>query len=364
MRFVGVVLFAFFIGVLVFVPHADSGYATLPKMAEAPEVTAVERAVSAFAASWTTTITTTKHTTTKPTTITPLTPVDPNDTAIKHSPSLTPSQIDSILTSYGSPAVGTGQTFYNEGIKHGIDPAWAVAFFIHESSAGTAGAAVDTKNMGNIICTPGYTCIDRFRSYATWEEGIADWYTLIDTEYVGGRGLTSINDVIPIYAPSFENDIGGYQNVVTATVAGWRRASTPVIAGTRTTILSSMPKPSAQYNDWNCAYWDWQRNGSDCRHYGTDYPASAGTVVRVTDHCLFINSVDVSDYGGGFVRCTLPTGDLYLGHLQNIRRFTQGDVLPAGTIVGEVGGPYPQTSGPHVHVQLTVKGKIVDWEQT
>ncbi len=151
------------------------------------------------------------------------------DYNLQGPPSLTPDQIERILKAYGSPAVGTGHDWYNLGLKYGIDPAFAVAFFIHESGAGTnpnwAGlkpGGQTTHNVGNIICAGYPSCYGRFRDYATWAEGIEDWYRLIDVEYIQGRGTKTVAEIIPIYAPSFENDVGGYVDVVQRLVDEWR----------------------------------------------------------------------------------------------------------------------------------------------
>lgn len=158
----------------------------------------------------------------------------PGDYNLQGLPSLTPAEIDRILAAYGSPATGSGQAWYNLGIKYGIDPAFAVAFFIHESSAGTnpnwAGIKPDgstTHNVGNIICAGYSRCYGRFRDYPSWEAGIDDWYRLIDVEYIQGRGHRTVADVIPVYAPSFENDVQGYINAVTRLVDGWRTNGVP-----------------------------------------------------------------------------------------------------------------------------------------
>jgi hypothetical protein len=151
------------------------------------------------------------------------------DYALQGGPSLTAQQIDTILAAYGSPAAGTGAAWYNLGLKYGIDPAYAVAFFIHESSAGTnagwAGIKPDggtTHNVGNIICAGFASCYGRFRDYPTWDDGIEDWYRLIDVEYIQGRGTKTVQDIIPIYAPSFENDVQSYITSVTSLIDGWR----------------------------------------------------------------------------------------------------------------------------------------------
>lgn len=141
------------------------------------------------------------------------------------------AQLDAILAGYGSPAVGTGAAWIAEGARVGINPEIALAFFVHESSAATAPGwagwkpdGSSTHNVGNLICTPGWQCHGRFRDYPTWEAGIADWYRLIAVEYIEGRGHRTVEDVIPVYAPSFENDVQGYINTVRGLVTQWRQS--------------------------------------------------------------------------------------------------------------------------------------------
>lgn len=153
----------------------------------------------------------------------------PGNYELKAPPSIGPQQIDQILADYGSPATGTGQIWYELGRRYGIDPAFAVAFFIHESGAGTspawAGLKPDgstTHNVGNIICAGYPRCYGRFRDYGSWQEGIEDWYRLIDVEYLQGRGHRTVADIIPVYAPSIENDVQNYINVIHRLVDDWR----------------------------------------------------------------------------------------------------------------------------------------------
>jgi hypothetical protein len=153
----------------------------------------------------------------------------PGNYELKAPPSIGPQQIDHILAEYGSPATGTGRIWYELGRRYGIDPVFAVAFFIHESGAGTspawAGLKPDgstTHNVGNIICAGYPRCYGRFRDYASWQEGIEDWYRLIDVEYLQGRGHRTVADIIPVYAPSIENDVQNYVTVVHRLVDTWR----------------------------------------------------------------------------------------------------------------------------------------------
>ena len=145
---------------------------------------------------------------------------------------ITPQQIDAVLKEYGSPAVGSGAIWTEMSQKYNINAAYALAFFIHESSAGTnpgwAGLKPDgssTHNIGNIICAGYRTCYGRFRDYPGWREGIEDWYRLIAREYVEDRGVHTVEQIIPIYAPSFENNVPAYVKAVTDLILGWQQGS-------------------------------------------------------------------------------------------------------------------------------------------
>lgn len=144
-------------------------------------------------------------------------------------PTITAAQIDTVLREYNSPAAGTGEDWVRLGKQYGLDPAYALAFFVVESTAGTAQGwagwkedGSSTHNIGNIICAGYDTCHGRFRDYASWQEGIEDWYQLIAVEYVEGRGLSTVEQIIPIYAPSFENDVPAYVGNVERMVSEWR----------------------------------------------------------------------------------------------------------------------------------------------
>jgi Mannosyl-glycoprotein endo-beta-N-acetylglucosaminidase len=145
-------------------------------------------------------------------------------------PTITAEDVEAVLRQYNSPASGTGRAWIALGQQYGIDPAYALAFFIHESTAGTnpgwAGlksGGGSTHNIGNIICAGYPSCYGRFRDYKSWDEGIEDWYKLITKEYVQGRSAQTVEQIVPIYAPAFENDVNAYINAVVSMVDGWRR---------------------------------------------------------------------------------------------------------------------------------------------
>lgn len=138
-------------------------------------------------------------------------------------PSVDAGLIEQVLEFYGSPASSQGQSLYDLGVKYGIDPIYALAFFLQESRFGTTGVAQVTRSLGNIRATPGYDSYQGYRKYATWEEGFADWYKLIKEQYVQEWKLVTVSQIIPVYAPgSDHNDVVAYIHSVESSVGTWR----------------------------------------------------------------------------------------------------------------------------------------------
>lgn len=156
--------------------------------------------------------------------------------AVSGSPSISATYINTVLCAYSaadrphvSPACGTGVDLYALGVQNHIDPVFALAFFKHESSFGRYGIANGNKGIGNIRCSDaylqvsGHTCMNGFRSYASWQAGYEDWYVLI-RYYVDQWGKPTVPDIVRTYAPSNENDTTGYINAVEQSVDAWRSA--------------------------------------------------------------------------------------------------------------------------------------------
>ena len=149
----------------------------------------------------------------------------PGAHAVSGVPTISADKIAQVLKQYNSPAVGASQAIYDLGVKYQIDPAYALAFFIHESSAGTKGIAVTTRSLGNIRQTTnsGFEGYNGFRKYPSWEVGAEDWYKLIKNLYIGGWNLTTVEQIIPKYAPSEDNNNpASYINAVNTLVDSWR----------------------------------------------------------------------------------------------------------------------------------------------
>ena len=139
-------------------------------------------------------------------------------------PSLSPAFINRVLALAHSPAQGTGQSLADLSAAYGIDDAYALAFFKHESQYGTTGVARVTRSLGNIRCSAGYACLEGYRAYPSWQAGYADWYQLIFNLYIKQWHLTTVEQIVPVYAPTSDsNDVPGYIAAVEQAVAAWRQ---------------------------------------------------------------------------------------------------------------------------------------------
>ena len=169
------------------------------------------------------------------------TPQLPPDTSysVIGGPSVSADFINQVLDHYGSPAAGQGQALYDLGVSYGIDPVFALAFFMHESSFGKAGMATITEGLGNERCLSDRPCINTeggqcqagqscYAQFSSWADGFEHWYILIKDGYVGGQvssrcPCTTIPQIIPVYAPSADNNNeAGYIASVEKAVATWR----------------------------------------------------------------------------------------------------------------------------------------------
>jgi Mannosyl-glycoprotein endo-beta-N-acetylglucosaminidase len=126
--------------------------------------------------------------------------------SVMGKPTITAAFINEVLAAYHSPAAGTGQALYDLGVKYGIDPAFALAFFMHESTFGKYGMATITLSLGNMRCIPNYPCINNYAGFSSWQQGYEEWYKLIRNLYVAVWGKTTVAQIIPTYAPASDNN--------------------------------------------------------------------------------------------------------------------------------------------------------------
>ena len=117
-------------------------------------------------------------------------------------PSLDARRVDGILAAYGSPLHGQGKQIVGLSTRYQLDDAVALAFFVMESRAGTQGEAALTRSFGNLRPMPGEPAMDGYRSYATWLDGATEWFQVLHKLYVGQLNLTTVEAIVPVYAPS------------------------------------------------------------------------------------------------------------------------------------------------------------------
>ena len=118
-------------------------------------------------------------------------------------PSMDIGELQDLLKKRNSPLAPFAENIYSEGIKQGIDPAYAMAFFLFESSYGKAGVGSRTKNPGNV----GYNSeiadykpkdAPAYSGFNTWEKGISQWFSLIKN-YASSKGLNTVEEIVPYY---------------------------------------------------------------------------------------------------------------------------------------------------------------------
>jgi len=149
-------------------------------------------------------------------------------------PSITVERIRAILCAWGkadtphvSPACGSEQDLYDLGQAYHIDPAYALAWFLKESTLGRYGIARTNLGIGNIRCTDdylqvsGHFCLYGFRAYHTYRAGYEEWYQLIRF-YIDSWHLATVAAIVERYAPRSENDTDGYTLFVERCVDTWR----------------------------------------------------------------------------------------------------------------------------------------------
>ncbi len=161
---------------------------------------------------------------------------------VKAAPRISASQFKRVLERAGSPAAPAADELYQTVVRHELDPAVALAFFAHESQYGTDGVAKDfnTRNWGNVrthfdpairsgrtVSTP----FGQFTTYHTWNDGLDDWCRRILGRYMRERGLHTVEQIVPVYAPAgdFGNSPAVYIRKVRQLVERWQREDTGAI---------------------------------------------------------------------------------------------------------------------------------------
>ncbi len=171
--------------------------------------------------------------------------------AITGQPSISGQFIDTILCTWHSPACHSGQELHDLGAQYGIDPAYALAFFMNESTFGTAGMARITQGLGNERCIQDRPCVNYqggdcqngqscYAKFSSWSDGFEHWYSLILYGYVKGQinqaigrqacPCVTIDQIIPVYAPNRDNNNEQhYIYVVEHAVSLWRAGKVALV---------------------------------------------------------------------------------------------------------------------------------------
>jgi hypothetical protein len=144
-------------------------------------------------------------------------------------PTISAQFVDQMLCKYGSPACGTGQELYNDGVNAGIDPAFGLAIFWNESNFGKSGVASSSHSLGNLRCIPDAACVGGYAAFSSWQDGYSAFYKLISGPLYVGSGLNTPEAILPRYAPSGDhNDPSHYASVVNAAMGLWRAGKVEV----------------------------------------------------------------------------------------------------------------------------------------
>jgi hypothetical protein len=131
----------------------------------------------------------------------------PRDYTMRNTKRITRTLFVSVLERAKSPAAPVAADCYDICLSAGLDPAIALAFFQHESTYGKAGRAVTTLNWGNLRKgRRAYKHEGGFAHYRDYRESLRDWCDLINGPIYIGAGRTTVRSVIPIYAPSSDNN--------------------------------------------------------------------------------------------------------------------------------------------------------------
>ena len=145
-----------------------------------------------------------------------------------HAPRISAVQFRRVLEQYRSPCASMADECYAIIQRSGLDPAIALAFFAKESTFGTRGVTVETRNWGNVR-TPFKperavgTHPRNFAIFPSWQVGLEDWCDRIRYRYVQ-QGLDTVDKAVPVYAPSSDgNDPQEYTAKVRELVQRWQR---------------------------------------------------------------------------------------------------------------------------------------------
>jgi hypothetical protein len=166
-----------------------------------------------------------------------------------------------ILRDAQSPALTEAGALYDALIAAGVRLAPFLAFFRQESRFGLAGIAAQyqTHNPGNVrtpeqasAATIVNTPRGQFATYSDWTTGTRDWAARMRGPKYGGRGLRTVRQVLPIYAPATDgNDPQAYATAVLTIIEQWLKEAGMVQLTSRVDLL-----PAGAVNNPDRPMWD------------------------------------------------------------------------------------------------------------
>jgi hypothetical protein len=131
-----------------------------------------------------------------------------------------PTMVDAILGRVNSPLAGQGPFICEQGRRRGIDPLLLVAMAIYFDERVPLSAAA--HNPGRIRATGSQPAIDGYRIFPTWRAGVAAWFALIGDLYARRWGLTTLDQMLPVYASgSGRRGVETALNSLRAMIGAW-----------------------------------------------------------------------------------------------------------------------------------------------
>jgi len=138
-------------------------------------------------------------------------------------PTVKPAFVNAVLAREASPLAGLGTYIDAQGRKEGIDPVFLLAFVTAFDLPHALSPAL--HNVGHLSAVAGQPSQDGFRQFATWRDGVDAWYSLMRGSYIGQWNLSTLDAVIPVYAPGPAAKIEDEVNTLHALVTSWRGSS-------------------------------------------------------------------------------------------------------------------------------------------
>jgi N-acetylmuramoyl-L-alanine amidase len=218
--------------------------------------------------------------------------ISSNTRVVGVAPRISPARFEQILHSAASPAADSARAMYEAIVATGVDPAFALAFFKHESQFGSVGVChdFDTHSPGNTrssrIGVTGFVDVPgkgRYVKYGDWVTGMRDaCYRLVDPvfDYATARA-TSIEQILPIWAPTSDsNSPQVYIQSVVNLMNGWSDLATGQETSSTPSMKLKIALSAGHHNTDGGSPVEQAITGPLC-HYYADAFRALGHDVRV-----------------------------------------------------------------------------------